>query len=231
MKRIVASLLTVTGMFLPPGSAGTAPKPAEIPTHWQLDITYHPPKAIAVTLPGRSMPQVFWYVRYTVTNNTAEEIVFAPNFVLYTDTGEIHQAGKNVPTPVFDAIKKLYNAPLMRDVTTITGRILRGENNAKDGVAIWPDFDPKSGDIDIFIGGLSGETVECELPEENFIEATETDGFGNQRTVRKTTMLFSKTLQLRFAVPGEAASRLEATVRQVDVPDKEKSGKEQWVMR
>jgi hypothetical protein len=223
MKRIVAvALLFAAGGLLLPGRARTAPKPAEVPTSWQLDIDYDPPKAILVSLPGKSKPQVFWYMRYTVTNNSNDEHVFVPNCVLYTNTGEIIPAGRNVPTTVFDAVKKLHNAPLLKDVTSITGSLLRGEDNAKDGVAIWPDFDPAAGEIDIFFGGLSGETAEVELPGGKTIEVTETDGFGNQRTVQKTKMLVSKTLHLHFAVPGEAASRLNTVAKLLD---------KEWVMR
>jgi hypothetical protein len=223
MKRIAAlGLLLVAAGGLLVGSARTAPKPSEVASSWQLDIDFQAPRAIAVSLPGREKPQLFWYVLYTVTNNTNDEQVFVPNFVLYTDTGEILQGGKSVPASVFDAIKARHKLSLLKDMTSITGHILRGDDNAKDGVGIWPDFDPNSGQFDIFVGGLSGETAEVSLPEGKTIQATEIDGFGKEQVVSKNKMIVSKTLRLHYAVPGEASARLNANVKLLE---------KEWVMR
>jgi len=221
MKRMVtAAVVSGLAVALTICPARSAPKPSRVPTTWQVDIDLKEPKAIELPLPGRARPQRFWYVRYTVTNRTGQELIFVPAFVLYTDTGQILRAGSKVPTAAFQAIKNLYNAPLLKDITGMTGRLLQGEDNAKEGVAIWRDFDPKAGAFDIFIGGLSGENAEVRLPKP--IEVVELDATGKETTVVKDKAIVSKTLHLRYSIPGEAAARLWT---------KPKLEKRQWVMR
>ena len=197
-----------------------APSPSEVPVSWEIEIHFETPQAIEVPIAGEAGVRRFWYLRFTVTNETGEDRIFVPECTLYTDTGQILRAGQNVPTTVFKAIQKLYNDPLMTDLTGVTGKLLQGEDNAKTGVAIWPDFDPKAGMIDIFIGGLSGETAQVQLPTP--IQVTEMDAKGDLHVVEKTKVILSKTLHLSYSIPGEAAARLRT---------KAKLLKEDWVMR
>ena len=212
-----AIVLTLLSIISP---AGSAPKPSEVPTSWELDIDVQGPRPIEVTLPGATNPERFWYLRYTVSNRTGADRIFVPESVLYTDTGQVIQAGRKVPTTVFKAIKKRYNDPLLLDMTGVTGKLLQGEDNAKNGVAIWGDFDPKAGSFDIFIGGLSGETVEVKLPRP--IVVSETDATGKTQQVTKTKVVLAKTMCLTYAVVGEAAARRDTRVKQVA---------SKWVMR
>ena len=112
------------------------------------------------------------------------------------------------------------NNPLLQESTAIIGKLLQGNDNAKTGVAIWPDFDARSGVIDIFVGGLSGEMTEITLPEA--IEVMQLDASGKQNKVTKSTVVLNKTLDLRYSVPGEASNRANVT------PVLEKKS---WVMR
>jgi len=205
MKRMAAAVLAAA-IALAVSPARTAPKPSQVPTSWELDIHVEVPRAIDVTLTGQTQPKRFWYLRYTVTNDTGKDRIFVPQWVLYTDTGQIIRAGQKVPTTVFKAVKKLYGEPLLKDQTAMIGKLLQGEDNAKDGVAIWQDFDPKAGAFDVFIGGLSGETVEIKLPKP--IKVTEMNAEGKQVQVVKDKVVLSKTLHLRYGVPGESASRV-----------------------
>ncbi len=224
MKRIavVLGLLAAAGYVLTGPAITAPPKPSEFPVSWQLDIDYQAPRPIMVTVPGQNKPQLFWYMTYTATNNTNEEQMFVPSFVLYTDTGEILPAGRNVPVAAVQAVRKLHRNPLLQEVSAVTGTILRGEDNAKDGVAIWPDFDPTAGKVDIFIGGLSGEVGIVKLPEGTTIKVTEPDGFGHETTVDKDQIIVSKTLRLRYAIPGEAKARLNTPASFVE---------KEWLMR
>jgi len=201
--------------------AWTAPKPADIPVSWELEL-YRPGalQTIQVRVYPNEPLKTYWYLRYSVTNQTGQDRIFTPEFDLVTETGQMLHAGK-APAAVFEAIKKLHNDPLMLDMTGMTGKLLQGEDNAKVGVAIWPDFDPQAGAVDLFVGGLSGETVELTLPTP--VEVTETDvKTGEQKTVAKDKVVLSKTLHLRYSIPGEASSRLRAPVR---------LEKKEWVMR
>jgi hypothetical protein len=202
-----------------PASAGP-PKPNVVPLTWEFEFEYDRLRSIALRLPDKPKPQLFWYVRYTVINKTGEDHVFVPEFVLYTDTGQVIRAGSQTPTSVFFAVKKRHSDPLLKTQTSITGKILHGEDNARNGVAIWPDFDPNAGAVDLFIGGLSGETKSIRLPKP--IQSVTVDFRGDRKTVTKTHVLLAKTLHVRYGVPGEAAQRSHAIPKLV---------KKEWVLR
>jgi len=196
------------------------PKPDVVPLVWQLKIEHEPLRSIQVRLPGKKKPQLFWYLRYTVTNQSGEDHIFIPEFILYTDSGQVIRAGRSVPTAVFYQIKKLHKDPLQKTHTAMTGKMLLGQDNAKTGVAIWEDFDPEAGELDIFIGGLSGETKAMPLPKP--IKAVEVDLRGRKKMVMKTRVLLAKTLRLHYSIPGEASARPGVRPKLV---------KEDWVMR
>ncbi len=200
--------------------AGAAPKPSEVSLSWQLDIEFQDPQPVRVMLPGKEMPQTFWYMLYTVTNRNDTDQNFIPQFVLYTDTGQVLRAGRKIPTAVFDKIKQIHNDPLLKGMAGITGKLLQGADNAKSGVAIWSDIDPVAGAFDIFVGGLSGETVEVKLPKA--VKVTEMGPDGKMHTVTKKSIRLAKTLQLRYKLPGEAVSRKFSTT---------KLAEKKWTMR
>ncbi len=200
--------------------AGTYPKPLTVPLQWQLEIELGDFRPIAVRLPDKKEDQIFWYLRYTVTNRSGDDRVFVPEVILYTDTGEIVRAGKQTPMAVFNKIKALYNDPLMKVPTAMTGKLLQGEDNAKSSVAIWPDFDPNAGKVSIFLGGLSGETTSVDLPAP--ITVVEPDWRGQEHPVTKNKLLLVKTLELQYAIPGEKAARRHLAP---------KLTKQHWVMR
>lgn len=200
--------------------ARTAPQPADIPVDWELDFKFKDIQAVRLQVPGEKSPRTFWFLTYTVTNRTGQEQVFIPEFSLYTRTGELIPAGRNVPEFVFNSLRQMLNNPLLKDIASMSGKILQGEDNAKDGVAVWPDFDPQAGTIDIFIGGLSGETKEIPLPTP--VKVQRPDNSGKLVDAVKTSLVLSKTLQLTYQVPGEAQNRPRAAVRLVE---------KKWIMR
>ncbi|RPI61505.1 MAG: hypothetical protein EHM48_05545 [Planctomycetaceae bacterium] len=221
MKRFLISILLAglsLGVFAKP-SFCEIPQPAATPKLWQLDIEYKAPLPIKVTLPGEK-PAIYWYMIYKVTNHTNADQLFVPEFLLYTGTGQMLRSGQGVPPGVFSAIQKVSNNPLLRDAVAMTGKLLVGDDNSKTGVAIWQDFDVKAGEFDVFIGGLSGETTELNLPTP--IEVVVLDNDGNKKTVTKQTVVLAKTMQLTYKVAGEAASRASALAQLV---------KQNWVMR
>ena len=200
--------------------ASTYPKPLTVPQQWQFEIELGDLRPIAVRLPNKKANQIFWYLPYTVTNRSGKDRILVPEVILYTDTGEIIRSGKRTPMVVFDKIKAVYNDPLMKAPTAMTGKLLQGEDNAKGSVAIWPDFDPNAGKVSIFFGGLSGETVSVNLPVP--INVVEPDWRGKEHTITKDKLLLVKTLELQYAIPGEKAARRHLAPRLI---------KQQWVMR
>jgi len=221
MKRAAAAAcLAAVTIGLVAGYAVPAPEPSEVPATWELDFRNERPRPIRVTVPGADEPSTFWYLLYTLTNRTKKDRELAMQFVLYTDTGQVIRSGKKVPAAVFNTIRKTHNNPLLKDLGAKAGKILQGDDNAKDGVAIWRDFDPKAGKVDLFITGLSGDTALIKLPKP--ITVTERDAYGKVRTITKTEIILARTLQLTYQVAGEASARFTTPTKLL---------KKKWVMR
>lgn len=222
MKRLVLLIVLGAGLFaVGIALAGDAPVPESMPITWELEFrVLGSLRPIRIILPGDDHATTFWYLRYRITNDTGDDRQFIPSLDLCTDTGQLFNAKTAVPRVVYDEIKSLHSQPLLKNTAGMTGKILQGEDNAKDGVAIWPDFDPAAGEVDIFVGGLSGEHVTIALPSP--IEATILNHQGEQVIVTVSEVVLQKTLQLSYAVPGEAAARFNTPTTLTA---------ETWVMR
>ncbi len=194
------------------------PKPSPVPVSWQLDIKFQDIKRIRVNIPGEG-EKTFWYMIYTITNNTGRDITFNPEFALVTDTFEVIPAQIHVAPEVFTAIKNKYKAtyPWLENPLKIIGKILQGKDNARDSVAIWPDFDPKASRFDIYIGGLSGEIIA--VPNPLFVK-----GKSDPKKVPPYFVL-QKTMTIHYTLPTDPANRERAQAIRTGQPDIE------WVMR
>ncbi len=217
---VTVSVSILIVCLLPTGESYTAPTPSEAPIDWELTFEYRDLQCVQLHVPGEPKRRLFWYLRYQVTNQTGKDEIYIPSFSLYTETGQLIPAGQNVSIFVFDHIKNLLNDPFLKNVSAMTGKLLEGKDNAKDSIAVFQDFDPAAGTVDLFVGGLSGETTEIELPRP--VRVLEMDTTGDIKEVVKEKIVLSKTLQLRYSIPGEAAARLHAPVAM-----KEKK----WIMR
>jgi len=152
----VACLCLVVFSALPP-RAQAYPEPAIVSTSWSLDVTVRAPEAISIEDVDGSI-RWFWYISYQVVNPTDQDLLFIPEITVANDRGEIITAGENVPPTVFSAIKKRLGNPLLLSPIEVVGKLLQGEDFAREGVAIWPVAE---GDVDafsVFIAGLNGET-------------------------------------------------------------------------
>ena len=201
MKRFIALSVfgaMVAGVLV--SSVSSAPTPSESANKWELEFSYQTPRCIQVHVPGEDAPLTFWYMRYTVINRTDSEQSFMPEFVMYTDSGQELRSGEGVPSIVFDTIKQTLSDPLLKAQTDIMGKIFRGADNAKDGVAIFCDIDHSAGSFDLFIGGLSGEYAIVKLPNPIQMKV-------RGKVIEKDEVVLSKTLHLNYKLPGEAAAR------------------------
>jgi len=124
---------------------------------WTLDFQYEAPTPIVVTTPGGDA-EVYWYVVYTVTNNSREDRDYVPAFTLFTDTAKVSRAG--VYPAVFEAIKKKRKVAFLENPVNLVGKIRPGLDNARTGVAIFAPLDRKTDRFTIFVGGLSGQYLE-----------------------------------------------------------------------
>jgi len=182
---------------------------------WDLDVVFSKPQQISVNIPGdaKNAPaRRFWYVILTVTNNTRDDVDFYPYCDLMTDTLKITPAGKKVMDVVFKKIQLIQQPryPFIERLGVANNRILQGKDNAKDIAVIWPDFDGKTKKIDMFIGGLSNETVVIKHPVKK-------DKNGNPKKV-----YLQKTLQLKYAIGGNKKFRSDAKMKFLS---------KHWIMR
>lgn len=164
------------------------PEPSLVQRSWQLDITPQQTlKPIAVRdLLGRI--QWYWYLIYTVENNSGSERLFIPEITIATDEGHILISGQNVPTGIFEAIAKKERNTLLLSPAKVIGRILQGPDFVKQSVAIWPAYDKPVDHVQVFLNGLSGETAAIRHP------------------LTDEPVVMSKTLMLSFRTPGSEVS-------------------------
>ncbi len=179
-------------------AAQAAPKPSYVddPWTWQLEFrVYSHPKLIELTLPGQTEPHRYWYMLYTVTNNTGREVEFYPQFDVLTDTLMLTRSEKHVSNLVFEKMRQSYadTIPLLESQQQIRGTIMQGGDNERDGIAIFEDFDPNARSIRLFVSGLSNEVAIVDHP-------IKTD----PETGRPKEILLRKTLMLEYQVLGDA---------------------------
>jgi hypothetical protein len=194
-----ACLVAAFGLSLPrPATAADEPaaapaaapltrdprEPSRVPVSWELTVKHGMLERIIVPINGKD--QTYWFMRYSVINNSGRDILFTPSFEILAETGAAVTALKSVPAAVFDKIKSLYNNPFLLSPTNIDGKLLQGDDNAKDGVAIFPALDTEARNFQFFFMGLSGETSEVLNP------------------LTKKPVILQKTLELDFNIPGQA---------------------------
>jgi hypothetical protein len=189
-----------------------APEPAVVakPGDWTLEVRFEQPQQMV--LPG-ALQQRFWYIILTLTNKSGKDVDFYPQCDLVTDTLQVIPSARGTPTSLFEKIKNRHHGkyPLLELLENAGNKLLQGEDNTRDVVVIWPDFDPNAKSVSMFISGLSNETVAVDSP-------TEKDPNGNPVKM----CLLRKTLELRYSIAGDPKFRSD---------QKLKFESRQWVMR
>ena len=205
MTRRGWTFIAVTGLALLAWSTVWGyPRPHPSPRGWQLDFKYGPMKQIRLVLPGQSVPKTFWYMHYTVTNNTGRDVEFFPRAHLFTGTGQLIEAMQGVDALAYPTIAKMLGRELLEQELFVRGKLLQGEENARESVIIWRDFDPRAISFKVFVSGLSGEAAWVKDPMSG----------------RKIALV--KTLQLSY---GLTSDRTVVTEQTAERKDKE------WIMR
>ena len=200
----------LAAVFFTAGLAGAGakkPYPTVNMLHhgWQLSFVWHKPHRIYVAVGhgvSRSLRE-YWFMRYTVTNNTHRDIFFIPGFVLTTDTGKVLHPVAGLSPRVLTKIRTVTGDQFIISPGLIAGKLLQGDDNAKDGVAVFTHVPVKARQFKIFVSGLSGDTALQKNP------------------LTHKDVVLHKTLQLNFWIPGESV-RI--------VPQPQFAGKK-WVMR
>jgi hypothetical protein len=196
MKRKLLPLAILGGLILGLSPFASAyPQPSKYPVSWELKFEHEKPRRIVVETPGSRVPKAYWYMTYTVTNNTDSEQMFLPTFEMVTRSGKVIRSDRGVPKAAFDKIKSTTGNNLLETAVRIAGPLRVGEDQAKDGVAIWEEPEAEMGAFTVFVSGLAGESAA--LTTEDGQPVTSAEG--------KPLILF-KTLQLDYVVSGDEVS-------------------------
>lgn len=210
LKAVLAFAAILTAAGLTSTAPARFPQPSPYPISWELDFTYEMPRRIVVEVPGEAAPKAFWYMTYVATNNTQQEQIFLPKFEWVTKDGKVVRSDRETSQAVFDAIARREHSRPLQPALKLQGQILVGEDQAKYGVAIWEEIDPRPGSFSIFITGLSGETA----PLTGSDGKPMMDKDGNPLVLRKTR-------ELDFTVRGDELYGNDPIVKTNDT----------WVMR
>lgn len=155
------AMVVVGGMVVEQSVAAgawVAPEPDPIPRRWQLDVKMGPLRL--ARLSGRDgATRSYVYLTYRVTNKTGEDVLFAPSFELADGEGKVIRSGRGVPLDVATGIQENLNNPFLEDQISILGMMLQGEENAKDGIVIWPLENLMASELTVYAAGFSGEVV------------------------------------------------------------------------
>jgi hypothetical protein len=146
------------------------PQPSIYPISWELTLKHSLPKRIVVQAPGELNPTAYWYMTYHVTNNSERDnVLFYPRFDMMMEDGKVYASDDNNPPSVFDKIKEFERIPTMLNVDQISGAMRQGEDQARDGVAIWKEPNPRMGTFSIFISRFWGESTTVKIGDKNVI--------------------------------------------------------------
>jgi hypothetical protein len=189
--------------FAPSITRAEFPKPSPFPTSWELDFNHGKPTRVVVQDAKTNTPRAYWYLPYQVTNNSNNEQPFLPAFELVTEDGRVIRNDINIPRAVFEEIKKREGAKYMEPAALIAGTLRIGPDEAKDGVAIWPEPTAEMGQFSIYVSGLSGEIATVKSPTTK-------------------PVILRKTLQLNYLIRGDEVYPGEDEVNE---------NPKQWVMR
>ena len=202
LALLLATLLTSLFLLATPG-AQAYPEPEIVPRAWELEFEHKEPRLVSVQTPEGEI-EWYWYVVYKVTNDTESERLYIPEVTIATDAGHLIPASRNVPASVFELIKHKERNPLLESPVHVIGRLLLGENHAKESAIIWPAVSKDVNEVRVFIAGLSGETKVVQSP------------------INDEEKVFRKTLMLRYTAEGNP--KLTAN-RQLNFRS------QQWIMR
>jgi hypothetical protein len=197
-----AAIIVADPAFAP---AAKAPEPSIYPIAWQLDFKHGTPKRVVV---GNTP---YWYLTYTVTNNTGQEQDWRPMFTMMTNEGKLIPSDHDIDPAVFTKIKATEGDRFLQPRLQVVGPLHQGPDQAKDSVAIWKEPEARMGSFKIFVGGLSGEFVI--LKDDNGNEEKGPDGL---------PMILHKTLELDYQVLGDELNPQRHELQELG---------QKWIMR
>ena len=194
LNAVLAVLVAATVWGALVAGSQAYPLPSALEKSWTLEVSYRTPRPILVA-DADGTPHWYWYLPYTVVNRSNADRMFVPEVLVAGDGGAVVHANQDIPVHVFSAIKARLNDRYLVDPVKAVGKLLQGDDNALDSVAIWPAAEKPGVRLRIFFGGLSGET----------------EAVKNPVTGQEMPQL-SKTLMLEYQTPGKPPTPAEQPV-------------------
>jgi hypothetical protein len=215
-----------------PCLAFAPPEPSPTRVTWELQLEPTAPTRILVDTDHGQ--RAYWYMLYTVTNNTPQDIDFHPEIVRVSEIAsevpedqaeaKADKAAKLTVEPslvgvhpkIFQAIKTLHakTHPFLVEPVKAISKLKQGRDNALTSVAVFPELDPRVGKFTIYVGGLSGESVTKNNPMYDAKKPTSDDN--------QAVFVLRKTLAIPYTLPGDERTRKTAEPA---------LGRMEWVMR
>lgn len=220
-------------------SARATPEPNPIPTAWELSLD--PSPIMRISVDGRN----YWYMLYTATNNTGQDIDFLPEIVRVNEidtelpedkvsqqpnaasTVTVDPAIVGLNARVYQAIAQRHarTHPFLVTPVSAIGRLLQGKDNARTSVAVFPALDPRVSSFTIYFSGLSGEKIVRPNPAYDATKASRTgqsNGHSGNDESNPKLFVLRKTLAIPYTLPGDVRTRANA---------QPVLGRMNWVMR
>lgn len=211
------------GVALPAREAMAAPEPSLTPVRWQLDIEPGALRLTTVNVEGVG-PRAFYTMTYKVTNNSGQDLYFAPAFELAVDEESPIRSGRGVATATTrDILAKQGNGRLADQVSVI-GMLRQGPENAREGLVIWPAERLRANEVTVYAIGFSGETRRISKPDSKAGESkTAAEAPKTKAGARNPNeVVLRKTLMLNHQAPGDLTGLGDAVI--------ERTG-ERWILR
>ncbi len=234
MKRTVI----ISGLILSAVGAGAlravhaAPEPSPVRVSWELQC--EPTAPMRLLVDTASGQQVYWYMLYTVVNNSPEDVDFHPEIVRVSEVESevpedqaaqmadkassltVDKSIVGLDKKIFEAIKKLHakTHPFLTHPVDAIGKLRQGKDNALTSVAVFKEMDPRVNKFTVYFSGLSGEQDSKPNPMYD----------AKKPVSDKNTPVFvlRKTLAIPYMLPGDERTRRIAEPA---------LGRMEWVMR
>lgn len=199
-RCLAAAAAVLAALVLAKSTGAGYPKPSPVPQSWELDFEPGPLRLYIDRPSGRA----FWYFTYVVTNGSGNDRVWAPQFTLFTDAGEILESGEDVPPVIARDLIDLLGNDLLETQSQVIGDVFEGPEHARDGIVVWPARNLDVNEMSLFIAGISGETARVTHP------------------MTGESLVLRKTLQRDYLIPGNAAALSSDPVELVS---------QRWILR
>ena len=182
------SVLVVLLAAFASGAAAQAPQPSPVPVRWEFDLQIEQHLGIELVETPDLGRRPYFYMTYRVTNFTESDRLLAPLWELVTEEGDVMRSGRGVPASVTDTLMERMNNPLLQDQFSMVSTQLRGIENTRFGLVVWPADDLDTDTVTVFATGFSGENTAY------FTSDPETG--------ERVRHLLRKTRMLRYSTPG-----------------------------